>query len=65
MCFSVNFGNFFPYAEPATGSVLYKKGVFKHFANLTGKHLCWSLFFNEVAGLKPAFLLKRNSNTYA
>ena len=30
----------------------------------TGKHLCQSLFFNKVAGLRPATLLKRNSVCY-
>ena len=30
----------------------YKKGVFKNFAIFTGKHLCWSLLFNKVAGLQ-------------
>ena len=30
-----------------------KKGVFKNFRNFTGKHLCWSLFFNKVAGVRP------------
>ena len=29
--------------------------------NITGKHLCWSLFFNKVAGLSPETLLKRDS----
>ena len=28
-----------------------KKGVLRHFANFTEKHLCQSLFFNKVAGL--------------
>ena len=27
--------------------------VFQHFAKVTGFHLCRSLFFNKVAGLKP------------
>ena len=27
-----------------------KKGVLRNFAKFTGKHLCQSLFFNEVAG---------------
>ena len=27
-----------------------KKVVLKNFAKFTGKHLCWSLFFNKVAG---------------
>ena len=26
-----------------------KKAVLKNFAILTGKHLCWNLFFNKVA----------------
>ena len=28
-----------------------KKGAFRNFGRLTGKHLCQSLFFNKVAGL--------------
>ena len=38
--------------------VFCKKGVFKNFANFTRKHLCQRLFFNKVAGLRPATLLK-------
>ena len=34
------------------------KVVFKNFAKFTGKHLCQSLFFDKVAGLRPATLLK-------
>ena len=30
----------------------------RNFAKLTGKHLCQSLLFNKVAGLRPATLLK-------
>ena len=33
--------------------VFCKKGVLKNFAKFAGKHLCQSLFFNEVAGLRP------------
>ena len=29
------------------------KSVLRNFAKFTGKHLCQSLFFNEVAGLRP------------
>ena len=36
-----------------------KKGFLKNFAKITGKHLCQSLFFNKVAGLSPATLLKK------
>ena len=32
---------------------------FENFAKFTGKHLCQSLFFNKVAGLGPATLLKK------
>ena len=31
-----------------------KKGVLRNFAKFTGKHLSQSLFFNKVAGLRPA-----------
>ena len=36
-----------------------KKGVLKNFAKFTGKHLWQSLFYNKVAGLTPATLLKK------
>ena len=39
--------------------VFCKKGVPRNFAKFTGKHLCQSLFFNKVAGLRPATLLKK------
>ena len=35
-----------------------KKGILRNFAKSTGKHLCQSLYFNKVAGHKPATLLK-------
>ena len=44
-----------------------KVGLLKKFAKFTGKHLCWSLFFNinKVTGSRPAALLQRNSSTGA
>ena len=39
--------------------VLCKKGVLRNFTKFTGKHLCQSLFFNKVATLRPATLLKK------
>ena len=36
-----------------------KKGVLINFAKFTGKHLCHSLFFNKVADLRSADLLKK------
>ena len=30
-----------------------RKGVLRNFAKFTGKHLCQSLYFNKVAGLRP------------
>ena len=36
-----------------------KKCVLRNSAKFTGKHLCQSLFFNKVAGLRPATLLKK------
>ena len=35
-----------------------KKCVLENFVKFTGKHLCQSLFFNKVACLRPATLLK-------
>ena len=39
--------------------MFYKKGVLRNFAKFTGTHLRQILFFNKVAGLKPATLLKK------
>ena len=39
--------------------VLCKKGVHKHFAKFTRKHLCQSLFFNKVAELMSEALFKK------
>ena len=35
-----------------------KNVALKNFAKFTGKHLCRSCFFNKVADLRPATLLK-------
>ena len=35
-----------------------KKSVLQNFSKFTEKHLCQSLFFNKVAGLRPVTLLK-------
>ena len=40
-----------------------RKDVLRNFLKLTGKHLHQSLFFNKVAGLRPATLFKKNSGT--
>ena len=40
-----------------------KKGVLRNFAKFTGKRLCQSLFFNDIAGLRPATLLKSDSGS--
>ena len=36
-----------------------KKGVLKNSTKFIGKHLCGSLSLNQVAGLRPATLLKK------
>ena len=36
-----------------------RKGVLRNFAKFTGKHLCQSLFFNEVAGFRAETLFKK------
>ena len=47
--------------------VFYKKKLFLKFLQYlqAGKHLCWSLFLIKLQalGLRPATLLKRDSNT--
>ena len=45
--------------EAVTQSCSVKKSVLKNIAKFTGKHLCQSLFFNKVAGQRPASLLKK------
>ena len=50
--------HFMVYLEAAT-KVFYKKDVFKNFAKFTCKHLCQSIFFSKVEGLRPATLLKK------
>ena len=39
--------------------VFCEKGVLRNFAKFTRKHLCQGPFFNKVAGLRPATLLKK------
>ena len=36
-----------------------KKAVLRNFINFLGKHLCQSLLFNKVAGLRTVSLLKK------
>ena len=43
--------------------IFIKISVLKNFAILTGKHLCQSLFLRKLQVLKPASLLKGDSNT--
>ena len=62
--FSVFFFNFHRYlfyhhfAEAVAQSCSVKKVIPRNFAKLTGKHLCQSLFINQVAG-RPVTLLKK------
>ena len=39
--------------------VSYTKAVLKNSANVSGNHLCRSLFFNKVADLKPTQMFSR------
>ena len=38
-----------------------RKGVLRNFTKSTGKQLCQSLFFNKVADLSSATLLKKET----
>ena len=48
-----------PIFRSSRPQVFCKNGVVRNFAKFTGKHLCQSRFFNKVAGLRPATLLKK------
>ena len=39
--------------------ISYCECILKNFTKFTGKHLCWSLFFDKVAGLRPETLFKK------
>ena len=47
------------YAEAAHRMCSTRKGVLRNFAKFTGKHLCQSLYFNKITGLRSAALLKK------
>ena len=51
--------NILPSARSSHQRCSIIKGVLRNFTKFTGKHLCQSLFFNKVAGLRPATLLKK------
>ena len=41
-----------------------KKRFSKNLANFTGKHQCWSLFLIKLQQIRPATLLKLDSNRF-
>ena len=43
--------------------VFCKKGILTNFAKFAAKHLCQSLFFNKVAGLRPELMIQ-NARKY-
>ena len=56
--FFVNNSVRFIFLQKPLPEVFCKKGVLRNFAKFTGRPLRQSLFFNKVAGLSPATLLK-------
>ena len=56
--FSENKSEYFKIVRSSRSEVFCKKGFLKNFAKFTGKHLCESLFFNNIASSRPATLLK-------
>ena len=38
----------------------YKIGIFKNFAKVTRKYLCWSLFINKFAGIQPCNFIQQD-----
>ena len=55
--------NMKPHYRSSHGKCSIRKGVLRNFTKVSGKHLCQSLFFDKVASLRPATLLKRDSGT--
>ena len=55
----------FSFWRSSPPEVFCKNEVLKNFAKFKEKHLCQSLFFNTVAGMRSATLLKRDSGTGA
>ena len=49
-------------SEAAIGSVYYKKAVPENFTKLTEKHMCWSIFFDKVAGQREHFQTTASGN---
>ena len=47
------------FSRSSRPEVFCKNGIHRNFAKFTGKHTCQSLFFNKVADLRPATLLKK------
>ena len=47
------------YLRSSSSEVFCKKDVLKKFTKFTGKHLCQSLFFNKVTGLRPGTISKK------
>ena len=43
--------------------IFFKIDVLENFPSFTEKHLCWSLFLKTLQALRPATLLKSDSNT--
>ena len=55
----LSFGVFSVWHRSSRPEVFCEKDVLRKFAKFTGKHMCQSLFFDKVAGLRPATLLKK------
>ena len=45
--------------------MFFKIGALKDFANVTGKHLCWSLILIKLQAFSPSTLLKRGSQVFS
>ena len=43
----------FLFLQKQPPEMFYKKSVLRNFAKFTGKHVCQSIFFNKVSGLRP------------
>ena len=52
-------GSFSSFCRSSHQRCSVRKSILGNFTKFTGKHVCQSLFFNKVVGLRPATLLKK------
>ena len=52
------------YLKKQPTELFCKKFALKNFANFTGRHLCWSLFFIKLQAWGPAIFFKKTPGVF-